>query len=127
MAFGWYGSARAGRVPDSCSGSWLLTGAGLGSGPHADRPMVCEVSGSAGSPYTGLAKSNTLVRSPQTRRRQSLMFTHCAGVPRAAVQVSRKRSTEVWSKVSELTQPPRVQGETAMSGTRKPRPMLVPL
>ena len=127
LALGWYGRARAGRVPGSCAGSALLLGEGLGSGPQVDRPMVREVSGSAGMPYTGLAKSKTEVRSPQTWRRQALMLGLVAGLPMAAVHTSRKRSTEVWSKVSELTQPPRLHGETAISGTRKPRPMLVEL
>ena len=54
------------------------------------------------------------------------MFGQVAGVPSAAVQVSRKRSTEVWSKASELTQPPRLHGETTIIGTRKPRPIGVP-
>ena len=60
-------------------------------------PIVVLVDGSAGSPFTGLAKSNAPVRSPQTWRRQALMLGQVAGVPRAAVQVSRKRITEVWS------------------------------
>ena len=35
---------------------------------------------------------------------------------------SRKRSTDVWSKSSEFTHPPRVQGEITIMGTRGPRP-----
>jgi hypothetical protein len=31
--------------------------------------------------------------------------------------------TEVWSETSEVTQPPRVHGETSSSGTRNPRPV----
>lgn len=104
-----------------------MVGAGFGSGPQLDWPITKEVSGSAGIPYTGLAKSKAPVRSPVTLRRQALMFGQVAGLPRAAVQVSRKRSTEVWSKTSELTQPPRLQGEMATIGTRKPRPIGWPL
>ncbi len=37
------------------------------------------------------------------------------------------RMTEVWSKTSESTQPPRVHGEMAIIGTRKPSPTGVPL
>ena len=45
------------------------------------------------------------------------MFGSCT--PKRA---SRKRITEVWSNTSEFTQPPRLQGETAIIGTRGPRP-----
>jgi hypothetical protein len=31
--------------------------------------------------------------------------------------------SEVWSKVSEQYQPPRLNGDTTRQGTRKPRPM----
>ncbi len=37
-------------------------------------------------------------------------------------RASRKRSTDVWSKACELTQPPRLQGETTYIGTRGPGP-----
>ncbi len=89
--------------------------------------MTFAVDGSpAGIPYTGRAKSKTPVRSPTTLRRQTLMFGQRAGVPSAVVHVSMKRSTEVWSKTSELTQPPRVQGDMTSIGTRKPRPIGTP-
>lgn len=61
-----------------------------------------------------------------TLRRHALMLGQVAGVPRAEVHVSMKRRTEVWSKTSELTQPPRVHGDITIIGTRKPRPMGVP-
>jgi hypothetical protein len=38
------------------------------------------------------------------------------------VNFSRNRSTEVWSNGVEQTNPPVVQGETMMHGTRKPGP-----
>lgn len=61
-----------------------------------------------------------------TLRRQALMLGHSAWVPRAVVHVSMKRSTEVWSKTSELTQPPRVHGDITIIGTRKPSPIGTP-
>ena len=36
---------------------------------------------------------------------------------------SRKRSWEVWSKVCEQIRPPRLNGESTSSGTRKPSPI----
>ena len=69
-----------------------------------------------GSPF-GVLKSKALVRSPQTVRRQALMLG--SWTPNLA---SRKRITEVWSKTSEHTQPPRLQGEMTNIGTRMPRP-----
>ena len=72
------------------------------------------VPGTAGS----LAlKSNSEVRSPQTARRQGEMLG--SATPK---RCSMKRSTEVWSKTCELTQPPRDQGDSAYMGTRGPRP-----
>ena len=85
------------------------------------------VDGSVGSPYVGEVKSNALVRSPVTARRQALMFGQVAGLPIAVVHFSRNWITDVWSNTSELTQPPRDHGETTTIGTRKPRPMAVPL
>ena len=38
-------------------------------------------------------------------------------------RVSRNRSREVWSKRSEDTNPPLLNGEITSIGTRKPRPM----
>ncbi len=71
---------------------------------------------------SGVAKSNTLVRSPVTARRHGLMFG--SATPKRA---SSSRSTEVWSNTCESTQPPRVHGETTVIGTRTPRPTGVPL
>ena len=65
----------------------------------------------------GVRKSKAEVRSPQTARRQGVMFG--SSTPKRA---SRKRITEVWSKTSELTKPPRLQGEITYIGTRGPRP-----
>ncbi|MNV33601.1 hypothetical protein D3C71_1249730 [compost metagenome] len=65
----------------------------------------------------GVAKLKALVRSPHTARRNGEMLG--SFTPK---RVSRKRSTEVWSKACELTQPPRLQGEITYSGTRGPGP-----
>ena len=64
-----------------------------------------------------LSKSNAEVRSPQTARRQGVMFG--SSTPKRA---SMKRISEVWSNVSEQTQPPVLHGETTSSGTRTPSP-----
>jgi hypothetical protein len=45
--------------------------------------------GSLGSPKTGDVKSKALVRSPQTLRRQSLMFGQIAGLFCALLHFSR--------------------------------------
>jgi hypothetical protein len=58
------------------------------------------------------------VRSPTAERRHAVRFG--TGTPK---RVSRKRSIEVWSKISELTQPPRLHGEITTIGTRKPSPI----
>ncbi len=84
-------------MPLSWPGMALLPGAGLICVFAVAWLIVAPVSGRPGSPWTGLAKSKAPVRSPQTWRRQVLMFGQTAGVPRAAVQVSRKRITLVWS------------------------------
>ncbi|MNL67488.1 hypothetical protein D3C87_1920810 [compost metagenome] len=55
----------------------------------------------------GVLKSKAVVRSPQTARRQG--ETLGSATPN---RVSRKRITEVWSKTCELTQPPRLQGDS---------------
>ena len=39
---------------------------------------------------------------------------------------SMKRITDVWSKACELTQPPRLHGETTYIGTRIPGPKTRP-
>ena len=65
----------------------------------------------------GSAKLNALVRSPLTARRQAEMFGSIT--PKRA---SMKRITEVWSNTCELTQPPRLQGEMMVIGTRGPMP-----
>ena len=69
--------------------------------------------GAASSP-----KRKADVKSPKVFRRQSLMFGSAT-----PVNFSRKRSDEVWSKGSLQTQPPAVQGETMMQGTRNPAPI----
>src|SRR6185369_2862791 len=63
-------------------------------------------------------KSKQLVRSPQMARRHAEMFGS-----RTPVHVSRKRSTDVWSKTCEFTQPPRLHGEMTVIGTRGPSPI----
>ena len=77
-------------------------------------PSMC---GSAGSAALGVAKSKQVLRSPATARRQGLMLGSIT--PK---RVSRKRTTEVWSATCELTQPPRLQGDTTYIGTRQPMP-----
>src|SRR5271166_3475869 len=66
----------------------------------------------------GAAKLKALVRSPVWARRQALRFG--TSEPK---RVSRNRSVEVWSNVSEHTSPPCENGETTSIGTRKPRPI----
>ncbi|MNL60611.1 hypothetical protein D3C87_1844410 [compost metagenome] len=65
----------------------------------------------------GLTKLKAEVRSPATARRKLLILV--SATPKRA---SRKRSTEVWSNTCELTQPPRLHGETTYIGTRGPGP-----
>ncbi len=79
------------------------------------------MSGRYGQPVRAEVKSNTDIRSPVTARRQGLMVG--SGTPNTREQ---NRRTEVWSKTSEQTYPPRVQGETTIMGTRKPSPMGFP-
>ena len=67
--------------------------------------------------WFGVAKSKAEVRSPHTARRQGAILGSMT--PK---RCSRNRITEVWSKTSLLTNPPRLQGEMAYSGTRGPRP-----
>ena len=62
-------------------------------------------------------KSNADVRSPQTARRHGVMFGS-----RTPNRCSMNRMIEVWSKTSEHTQPPVLQGEITVIGTRTPRP-----
>src|SRR3546814_1973356 len=72
----------------------------------------------------GVLKSKADVRSPHTARCQGLILSTV--MPK---RCSRKRPIEVWSKASEHTQPPRLQGEITYMGTRGPRPhgRVVPL
>jgi hypothetical protein len=120
FAFGWTGTGLAGLVPGSCVGIELVVTGGLYAPPEGS-PMTV-VFGNFGRPKTGEWKSKASVRSPQTLRRQALMFGQVAGVPSAAVHFSTSWITEVWSATSEVTHPPRVHGEIRISGTRKPRP-----
>src|ERR1022692_3900655 len=60
---------------------------------------------------------NVEVRSPTVRRRQSEME-----VARITKRSSRNRTWDVWSKTSDDTLPPRLNGETTSIGTRKPSP-----
>ena len=91
-----------------------------------DSGRVRVASGSAGSYGAGgrvgaglpeREKSNAEVRSPQTVRRQGVMFGS-----RTPKRRSMNRMIEVWSKVSEQTQPPVLHGEITVIGTRMPRP-----
>jgi hypothetical protein len=86
--------------------------------PADARDVLAVTFGNDGAPVRGTAaKLNALVRSPVTLRRQELRFG--TSTPK---RVSRKRSVEVWSNVSEHTSPPRENGDTTSIGTRKPRP-----
>lgn len=63
----------------------------------------------------GAAKSNAEVRSPLTARCHGLM----AGIVMSK-RFSRNWPIEVWSITSDVTQPPRLHGETTYIGTRGP-------
>jgi hypothetical protein len=87
---------RCGRVPASWAGAAWAPVAGVVTGGKdfaaSDWAISGTVSGSAGMVKSGFAKSNAAVRSPATERRQAVMLA-----ARTPVQVSRKRSIEVWS------------------------------
>jgi len=70
----------------------------------------------------GVLKSNAVVRSPTTARRHGVMFDSTRSGWRWAKRASRKRIIDVWSNSCELTQPPRLHGDTTIIGTRIPRP-----
>src|SRR5271165_4874539 len=74
--------------------------------------------GRSGFVGSGLMKLNAFVRSPVTALLQALRLGTSA--PNL---VSRKRSREVWSKVSEHRNPPLLNGESTSSGTLKPSPI----
>src|ERR1700740_79808 len=80
-------------------------------GPDARRVLIAE-----GLPAPP-AKLIADVRSPVTERRHALRLGTVT-----PNRVSRKRSVEVWSKVSLHTRPPTVNGESTSIGTRNPRP-----
>jgi len=123
--------------PEACRGGWFWLGGGTGYGvlvglgwPVAlgdcsgqllcvvTRGSLSEVEGRFGTDVFGEAKLNAEVMSRVTERRQ------CERLGTSAPKrVSRKRSVEVWSKVSEQTNPPRENGETTSVGTRNPSPI----
>src|ERR1022692_242971 len=78
----------------------------------------CRVDGKLGVDWSGFLKLNALVKSPTVARRQALKLGTSA-----PNRVSRNRNTEVWSKRSEDTSPPRLNGEMINMGTRKPNPI----
>src|SRR5580704_16886432 len=80
--------------------------------------MAGSVEGNFGIDGSGFLKLSALVKSPTAARRQALKLGTSA--PK---RVSRNRNTEVWSKRSEDTNPPRLNGETISMGTRKPKPI----
>ena len=82
------------------------------------RESVRDGCGSEGTEVLTLTKLNALVRSPVTERRHDDRFGTSA-----PNRVSRKRSKAVWSNTSRLPSPPRANGETIISGTRKPSPI----
>src|SRR5436309_2444132 len=95
-----------------------VSGACVGQLLPSTRGSARDGVGSDGTLVFGAAKLNAAVMSPVTDLRQAERFGTSA--PK---RVSRKRSVEVWSKVSEQTKPPREKGETTSIGTRKPRPI----
>ncbi len=77
-----------------------------------------DVAGRSGTDTSGrLCRARATVRSPVTDRRQADKFG--TSTPK---RVSKKRSTEVWSKVVEQRYPPRLKGEITRHGTRNPSP-----
>src|SRR5580704_973775 len=80
--------------------------------------MAGSVDGNFGIEGSGFLKLNALVKSPTVARRQALRLGTSA--PK---RVSRNRNTEVWSKRSEDTKPPLLNGEMSNVGTRKPSPI----
>jgi hypothetical protein len=74
--------------------------------------------GSEGADASPATKLKALVRSPVADRRHALSLG--ASTPNG---VSMKRSSEVWSNLSEQTRPPGLKGDTTSIGTRKPRPI----
>src|SRR5881398_549338 len=76
------------------------------------------VEGNDGTVSSGAAKLSALVRSPTTPRRHADRFGTSA-----PNRVSRKRSSDVRSKRSDATKPPRLKGEITSSGTRNPSPI----
>src|SRR5437879_6530634 len=83
---------------------------------------ICGIAGSvegrAGIDGSGFLKLNALVRSPTVARRHADKLG--TSTPK---RVSRNRSTEVWSKSADDTNPPLLNGEITSIGTRKPNPM----
>ncbi len=90
----WLG--RCGRVPGSWAGIACAPSAGGATAGKDFSASDCVISGTVsgrvGMEKSGFAKSKAAVRSPVTDRRQAVIFG--AWTP---VQVSRKRSTDVWS------------------------------
>src|SRR5579859_3665285 len=87
---------------------------------HSVRTLaeMVDSEGRPGTDVSTLLKLKALVKSPTAARRQAERLGTSA-----PNRVSRKRRTEVWSKRSDETNPPRLKGETMVMGTRKPRPM----
>src|SRR5215471_729472 len=78
-----YGRGRIRLVPVSWTGATWFVGTG---GLKGKQDPADGATGIAGKLVSGLVKSNAEVRSPQSCRRQSLIFGSCT-----PVQVSRKR------------------------------------
>ena len=82
-------------------------------------------------PGAALDGADVVVLAVPAQVLRGLLATWSPLLPREAPVVSlikgielgtMKRMSEVWSKTCELTQPPLVQGEMIISGTRRPRP-----
>jgi hypothetical protein len=100
---------------------WLVTrsiGALVAQVLMVTRESVLDGCGREGTEVLILTKLKALVRSPTAERRHEDRLGTSA--PK---RVSRKRNSEVWSKVPCETKPPRAKGETMSRGTRKPSPI----
>ncbi len=104
---------RCAPTAGSCTGGFAMSASAAAT--SACVALIGSTSSADGTEKSGCAKSKHEVRSPEIARRQAEMFGSCT-----PVQVSRKRITEVWSNTCESTQPPRLHGDTTVSGTRVP-------
>src|SRR5262249_26967647 len=108
--------------------AWSAGGVGTKSGCLSWLSgLYAAVSGSDTRAELGFSKSKAEVRSPHTVLRHCVMLVSISPEGGGAKRRSRKRIREVWSKVSEHTNPPLLQGEITIIGTRTPRPQGPPV